>query len=209
MNLRCFYDIMESASACFLLYNPSCGPRSVSLAMNKKIQYILALTLCFAIGLAFTRVLSVSDEKTEHPSPLEGGQLLDLSSFGFTLRVPDTWQWSDVTQEDSLLSLALGNAQEQMSLYLTRNPSGDDIASVPATALIRYYMDSGCDRVRTHEFGGCLFVTYRAAVETALGDEYWTVYETWNPRRHLVIETQLEPGAVLPILATFSFNEQE
>jgi dTMP kinase len=60
-----------------------------------------------------------------------------------------------------------------------------------------------------HENRAHLEKAYRAAVETALGDEYWTVYETWNPRRHLVIETQLEPGAVLPILATFSFNEQE
>ncbi|MBQ8092381.1 MAG: hypothetical protein IJ242_02235 [Clostridia bacterium] len=172
-------------------------------------MFLLAIVISFLIGTGITAALLHSDRAAEHPVPLENGQTVDLSPFGFTLRVPETYNIRDLTEDGSTawLALILGDETDQFYIYSYLNDSADTIDDYEPLDMIRYYMQSGCDQVRTYTFGGRTFVSYRAAIESLTGDEYWTVFETWNPDLHLVIETQMSINRLLPILATFSFTD--
>ena len=72
--------------------------------------------------------------------------------------------------------------------------------------MIRYYMQSGCDQVRTRTMGGRTFISYRAMIKSLTGDEDWYVYETWDTDQHLILETRMLPASFLPILASITFT---
>lgn len=147
------------------------------------------------------------DRLEEHPALLQGGQTIDLSSFGFTLQVPESYSLSDLTEAgSSRLTVVLGNAEDSFYIYCYPNEAMDSIENVSHLDMVRYYMRSGCDQVRPRALGGRTFISYRALIKSLTGDEDWYVYETWDPDQHLIFETRMLPASMLPILSTIKFT---
>ena len=54
------------------------------------VLYIVALILCFLLGCVVSLAFKFID--SQEITPMKGGQTWDLSSFGFSMRVPDDYQ---------------------------------------------------------------------------------------------------------------------
>ena len=54
-----------------------------------------------------------------------------------------------------------------------------------------------------------LYARYQLSVSSCKDTEAqaWDTYETWDSAHQLTFETRMEPGDVLPILATVSFTD--
>ena len=68
-------------------------------------------------------------------------------------------------------------------------------------------MGAGASDVRLRTLGGRRFICYRVRVEAGGEAQAWDTYETWDSAHQLTFETRMEPGDVLPILATVSFTD--
>ena len=172
--------------------------------------YILALALCFSFGCGVTLGLRYMD--MQEIKPLSGGQSWDLSTFGFTLRVPEDAVITDHSRENQELGgnalYAGSSAGKDGTLYLFcyANESGDRLDSYDDQDLVSYYMSAGASSVRTRIIGGRKFICYRAHVLTEEGEQAWDTYETWDETLQISIETQMNESVVLPILATIEFS---
>ena len=182
--------------------------------MNRKniLQYILALIVCFLLGMALALGLRALDMRTI--APLEGGQTLEFTDFGFTMRVPETAVLRDHTEEnyqnggDALYAGSI-TTQEDGVLYVFcyENAALDNILSYPQKELIHHYMSAGATDVRMREFGSRSFVCYRAAITGPAGPELWDTYETWNETVQITFETRMSPDTALPLLFTMDFAD--
>ena len=182
--------------------------------MNKKntLLYILTLVVCFLFGLLFTLGLRMMDMRSV--KPLQGGQTLAYTDFGFTMRVPETSIVRDHTEEnyqggaDALYAGSI-TTQEDGVLYLFcyENTEHDNLAAHDERDVVAHYMSAGATQVRTREFGGRRFICYRASILGPDGEELWDTYETWDERLQITFETRMSPDNVLPILATIVFSE--
>lgn len=181
------------------------------------LRYVAALAAFFALGCGAALILRAYDRQADTPTPLTGGQLLDLSAFGFTLRVPDAYALYDLTQDhlssggDALFAGCASGEGQTLYLYCYRNEQGDAIDDYAEQELVTYYVSAGGEDVRTRTLGGRRFICYSAQV---LSDEdgeaqLWHTYETWDGELHLVFETQLAARDALPMLATLEFNQHE
>ena len=174
--------------------------------------YILALVVCFALGCAVSLGLKLFDSQAIRP--LKGGQLLDLSAFGFTLRVPEDAVIGDHTQDNAklggnaLYAGSAGGKDGTLYLFCYENETGDRLADYPDQNVVTYYMSAGATSVRTRIIGGRKFVCYRATVLTEQGEQTWDTYETWDETLQISFETQMAEGVVLPILATLEFTAE-
>ena len=176
------------------------------------ILYILALAACFVLGCGISLVLRTIDSR--EIAPMEGGQPWDLSAFGLTMRVPDDAVIADHTRENAELggnALYAGSAQGKdgtLYLFCYENETGDSLADYPDQDVVTYYINAGATRVRTRLLGGRRFICYRAVVLTEEGEQTWDTYETWDECLQFSFETQMQPDAVLPILATIEFAKE-
>lgn len=181
--------------------------------MNRKnvIQYILALLVCFLLGMALALGMRMLDMR--RIKPIEGGQHLSYSDFGFSMRVPD----SAIVRDHTLDNLESGGnalyagsitTQEDGVLYLFcyENVSADSIDLYPKQDVVSHYMSAGATQVRFRDLGGRQFICYRASVLGPDGEQLWDTYETWNERIQISFETRMSPDDVLPILATLDFS---
>jgi len=182
--------------------------------MNRKntFQYILALLVCFLLGMALALVMRSLDMRKI--KPLEGGQHLPYSDFGFSMRIPNTAIVRDHTLDnlesggDALYAGSI-TTQEDGVLYLFcyENVSADSIDLYPKQDVVSHYMSAGATQVRFRDLGGRQFICYRASVLGPDGEQLWDTYETWDENIHLVFETRMNPWDVLPILQTVSFMQ--
>ncbi len=181
--------------------------------MNRKniLLYLLALVACFLLGLCLAFGLRALDAR--QITPLSGGQTLDFADFGFTLRVPEDAIVRDHTQEaldsgeDVLYAGSFTTeAHGALYLYCKENAERDSLTDYSEREVVRYYMRAGATQVRTRDFGGRRFICYRASVVGPAGEELWDTYETWDERVQITFETRMNPGDVLPILATIDFG---
>ena len=172
--------------------------------------YLLALAGCFLLGCAVSLGLRFFDSQAI--KPLRGGQVWDLSTFGFTMRVPEEAILADHTRENAELggnALFAGSAEGKdgtLYLFCYENESGDRLEDYPDQDVVSYYMSAGATSVRTRIIGGRKFVCYRAVVLTDEGEQTWDTYETWDETLQVSFETQMAEGAVLPMLATIQFD---
>lgn len=174
--------------------------------LSKHRYLFLSLLAAFFIGCLLALCLRELDRMDSKVTPITG-KLLDLSSFGFTMTIPDDYSTSDLTEPggEALLSMGVGTDKEQLFIYCYENESDDHIDDYDPLDIYRYYQSAGCDEVKMQTLGGTSFISYRASVETETGREYWYEYETWNPELHLVFETKMASHRVLPILVTLTF----
>ena len=172
--------------------------------------YILALVGCFVLGCAVSLGLSIWDSQTI--KPMKGGQVWDLSAFGFAMRVPEDAAIADHSRENAELggnALYAGSAAGRdgtLYLFCYANESGDRLEDYPDQEVVSYYMSAGATSVRTRIIGGRKFVCYRAVVLTEEGEQTWDTYETWDETLQISFETQMAESTVLPILATIGFD---
>ena len=172
--------------------------------------YILALIGCFVLGCVVSLGLSIWDSQTI--KPMKGGQIWDLSAFGFTLRVPEDAAIADHSRENAELggnALYAGSAAGMdgtLYLFCYANESGDRLEDYPDQDVVSYYMSAGATSVRTRIIGGRKFVCYRAVVLTEEGEQTWDTYETWDETLQISFETQMAESTILPILATIGFD---
>ena len=172
--------------------------------------YILSLVLCFAVGCGVTLYLRYID--AQEISPLSGGQTWDLSTFGFTMRVPEDAVIADHSRENAELGgnalYAGSSAGKDGTLYLFcyENETGDNLAGYEDQAVVSYYMGACAASVRTRIIGERKFICYRTQVLTEEGEQTWDTYETWDEALQITFETQMNESVVLPILATIEFS---
>ena len=172
--------------------------------------YFLALAGCFLLGCAVSLGLSIWDSR--EIQPLRGGQVWDLSTFGFTMRVPEEAVLADHTRENAelggnaLFAGSAGGKDGTLYLFCYANETGDRLADYPDQDVVSYYMSAGATSVRTRVIGGRKFVCYRAVILTDEGEQTWDTYETWDETLQISFETQMAEGAVLPMLATIQFD---
>jgi len=181
--------------------------------MNRKntFQYILALLVCFLLGMALALVMRSLDMRKI--KPLEGGQHLPYSDFGFSMRIPNTAIVRDHTLDnlesggDALYAGSI-TTQEDGVLYLFcyENTAQDSLENHREQDVVSHYMSAGANDVRIRDFGGRPFVCYRANVLGTDGEQLWDTYETWNERIQISFETRMASDDVLPILATLDFS---
>ena len=174
------------------------------------IMYILALILCFAIGCGAALILRQMD--AQEITPMSGGQVWDLSTFGFAMRVPEDAVIADHTRENAELGgnalYAGSSAGKDGTLYLFcyENETGDRLDSYDDQDVVSHYMSAGASSVRTRMIAGRKFICYRAHVLTEEGEQAWDTYETWDETLQISIETQMDESIALPILATIEFS---
>ena len=174
--------------------------------------YIAALIGCFLLGCCVTLGFRIADSR--EIKPLKGGQIWDLSSFSFSMRVPEDAVISDHTQENAALggnALYAGSSSGHdgtLYLFCYENEESDNIADYPDQDLVSYYMNAGAVSVRTRIIGGRRFICYRAIVLTEEGEQAWDTYETWDETLQVSFETQMQPDVVLPMLATIDFSRK-
>ena len=174
------------------------------------ILYVLALILCFAVGCGGALVLRYID--LAEIKPLSGGQTWDLSTFGFTMRVPEDAVVTDHTRENAELgggALYAGSSVGKdgaLYLFCYANETGDSLKDYEDQDVVSYYMSAGAESVRTRMISGRKFVCYRAYVLTEEGEQAWDTYETWDETLQISFETQMSESVVLPILATLEFS---
>ena len=174
------------------------------------ILYILALLLCFAVGCGVTLALRYVD--AQEIKPLSGGQIWDLSTFGFSMRVPEDAVITDHTRENAELGgealYAGSSAGKDGTLYLFcyENGTGDRLDSYDDQDVVTHYMSAGASSVRTRILNGRKFICYRAHVLTEEGEQAWDTYETWDETLQISFETQMDESIVLPILSTIEFS---
>ena len=174
------------------------------------ILYILALILCFVLGCSAALFLRYVD--AQEITPMSGGQVWDLSTFGFTMRVPEDAVIADHSRENAELGgnalYAGSSAGKDGTLYLFcyENETGDRLDSYDDQDVVSHYMSAGASSVRTRIIGGRKFVCYRAHVLTEDGEQAWDTYETWDETLQISFETQIAESVVLPILATIEFS---
>lgn len=181
--------------------------------MNRKniFSYAAALLLCFAVGCAAALALRALDAKDAAIAPIDGGQTLDFTEYGFTLTVPGGFALSDYTTNnhaeggDALFAGCAHAPGSELYIYCYPNGEGDAITDYREQELVDYYVSAGADDVRLRELGGRRFVCYAATVQ--LGDEAqrWYLYETWDAHHQVTFETQLPAQDALPILKTLFF----
>lgn len=174
------------------------------------ILYILALVLCFVLGCSAALFLRYVD--AQEIKPMSGGQVWDLSTFGFTMRVPEDTVIADHSRENAELGgnalYAGSSAGKDGTLYLFcyENETGDRLDSYDDQDVVSHYMSAGASSVRTRIIGGRKFICYRAHVLTDEGEQAWDTYETWDETLQISVETQMDESIVLPILATIEFS---
>ena len=179
---------------------------------KQTLLYLLALAGCFVLGCAVSLGLSIWDSQAIRP--LSGGQVWDLSAFGFTMRVPEDAMLGDHTRENAELgghALFAGSAAGKdgtLYLFCYENETGDRLADYPDQDVVSYYMNAGATSVRTRIIGGRKFVCYRAVVLTDEGEQTWDTYETWDETLQISLETQMAESVVLPMLATLQFTAE-
>ena len=184
--------------------------------MNKRnvLRYVAALLAFFVLGCGAALVLRAYDARMDSPAPLDGGKTLDLSAFGFTLRVPQTYALYDLTQDhlasggDALFAGCAEGDGRALFLYCYTNMQGDAISDYDEQELVTYYTGAGCEDVRTRTLAGRRFICYSAQAQTEADSAFstWHAYETWDETLQLVFETQMSASEILPILATLQFN---
>lgn len=172
--------------------------------------YIAALVGCFLIGCCV--MLGFRFVDNQEIKPLKGGQLWDLSTFAFSMRVPEDAAILDHTRENAELggnALYAGSATGKdgaLYLFCYENEDGDHLSDYPDQELVSYYMNAGATSVRTRMIGDRRFICYRAIVLTEDGEQAWDTYETWDETLQISFETQMPPDVILPILATIDFE---
>ena len=172
--------------------------------------YILALALCFAVGCSVTLGLRYIDAR--EIKPISGGQTWNLSTFGFTMRVPVDAVIADHTRENeetgghALYAGSSAGKDGTLYLFCYENESGDRLDSYADQDVVSYYMGAGASSVRTRIISGRKFICYRAHVLTEDGEQAWDTYETWDETLQVSFETQMDESVVLPILATIEFS---
>lgn len=178
------------------------------------LTYLAALALMFAFGCGAALLLRLWDAHEANIMPLAGGQLLDLSALGITLRAPEGATLTDYTQDNlayggqARFAGSLDEGQDALRIFIYDNAQGDDIAAYSAQELVTYYMGAGASDVRVREIAGRPFVCYRAQAAGEDGvTQAFDTYETWSPGRYIVFETQMASGDVLPILTTLTFTD--
>ena len=97
--------------------------------------------------------------------------------------------------------------ERELYIFCYDNEAGDSIADYGEQELVTYYMGAGASDVRLRTLGGRRFICYRVRVEAGGEAQAWDTYETWDSAHQLTFETRMEPGDVLPILATVSFTD--
>lgn len=183
--------------------------------MKKKvILYILSLIIFFLLGFGATLILKTIDSQPIRP--LEGGQILDFSNFGFTMRAPESAILRDHTQDNQIdggdaLYAGSITTEEDGVLYVFcyENLSGDSLDGYSDQEVVTHYMNAGATDVRMREFGGRPFIGYRASILGTDGEQLWDTYETWNEKLQITFETRMRPETVLPILATLTFSDEQ
>ena len=183
--------------------------------MNRRnvFSYLAALLAVFLLGCGAALALRAYDQRLDAPAPLSGGKALDLSAFGFTLRVPQEFTLHDTTPATSpsdggaLFSGCAEGGDQALYLYCYKNDQGDSIDGYTEQELVTYYMSAGCADVRTRELGGRRFICYSAQAEVDGETQTWRCYETWDASTQLVFETRMAAKDTLAILATIEFVE--
>ena len=176
--------------------------------------YVLALILCFALGFGATLILKTLDSRPIEP--LEGGQTLDFSSFGFTLRAPESAILRDHTEDnlseggDALYAGSITTEEDGvLYVFCYENLSGDSLSGYTDQEVVTHYMSAGATDVRMRTFGGRPFIGYRASIVGTDGEQLWDTYETWDEKLQITFETRMTPEDVLPILATLTFSDMQ
>lgn len=173
--------------------------------------YVAALLLCFLMGCGVALTLRALDMRDEAIAPLESGQTIDFTEYGFTLDVPEGYSLNDYTTGnhaeggDALFAGCAYGAGNELYIYCYANGTGDSVGDYTPQELVNYYVSEGADDVRLRELGGRRFICYAATVESAEGAQRWYLYETWDEAHQLTFETRMPPETALPILGTLSF----
>lgn len=182
--------------------------------MNTKpvLLYILSLIAFFLLGCVIALGLYTYDTCAQHITPLQGGQTIDFSAYGFSLTVPEGYSLNDYTTNNhaeggsALFAGCAYTEGEELYLFCYENESGDNLADYEEQQVVSYYMSAGATHVRMRTFGDRPFIEYLMSVDTPEGEELWYTYETWNEDIQITFETQMAQSAVLPILATIRFT---
>lgn len=184
--------------------------------MNKKnvLLYCAALAVCFLLGFGGAMLLRSIDSRPV--KPLEGGQTLDFTNFGFTLRAPENAILRDHTQEnaaeggDALYAGSITTEEDGvLYVFCYENLSHDSLSGYAEQDVVTHYMSAGATDVRMRDFGGKPFIGYRAAIVGTDGEQLWDTYETWDQSLQITFETRMSPEDVLPILSTIEFTDAE
>ncbi|MBR3794496.1 MAG: hypothetical protein IKK34_00505 [Clostridia bacterium] len=182
--------------------------------MNKKhiLLYCASLLCCFALGFGATMILKSLDSRPI--KPLEGGQTLDFSSFGFTMRAPENAILRDHTEDnaseggDALYAGSISTEEDGvLYVFCYENLSRDSLNAYSEQEVVTHYMSMGATDVRMREFGGRRFIAYRATILGTDGEQKWDTYETWDEKLQITFETRMNPEKALPMLATLTFSD--
>ena len=183
--------------------------------MNKSSVFKAAAGIigAFLLGCAAALLLFWIDSREATITPISGGQTIDFSAYGFTLTVPDGFSLNDYTSNNraeggsAVFAGCAYEGERELYIFCYDNEAGDSVAGYGEQELVRYYMEAGADDVRLRTLGGRRFVCYRVRVESGSETQTWDTYETWDSAHQITFETRMEPGDVLPILATISFTD--
>ncbi|MDD7176187.1 MAG: hypothetical protein PUH70_14115 [Clostridiales bacterium] len=181
---------------------------------GKTILKTAACIVCaFLVGCATALLLRWIDSRDAAIAPIPGGQTIDFSAYGFTLTVPDGFSLNDYTTNNraeggnAVFAGCAYEGERELYIFCYDNEAGDSIADYGEQELVTYYMGAGASDVRLRTLGGRRFICYRVRVEAGGEAQAWDTYETWDSAHQLTFETRMEPGDVLPILATVSFTD--
>ena len=183
--------------------------------MNKASVFKAAAGIvgAFLLGCAAALLLFWIDSREAAITPISGGQTIDFSAYGFTLTVPDGFSLNDYTTNNraeggnAVFAGCAYEGGQELYIFCYDNEAGDSVAGYGEQELVSYYMESGASDVRLRTLGGRRFVCYRVRVEAGSETQAWDTYETWDSAHQITFETRMEPGDVLPILATISFTD--
>ena len=172
------------------------------------------IAAAFFVGCVSALALRAYDAGHERITPISGGQTIDFSEYGFFLTVPDGYSLADYTANNRaeggsavFAGCAFDESGNELYIFCYDNETGDSAEDYGEQELVSYYMESGASDVRLRTLGGRRFVCYRVRVESGSETQTWDTYETWDSAHQLTFETRMEPGDVLPILATVSFTD--
>lgn len=182
------------------------------MTINSKLLYAASVAGCFLLGCIVALAMRAYDLREAAPTPIEGGQTIDFSTYGFSLTVPDGYSLNDYTANnrseggDALFAGCAYDGEDELYIFCYQNASGDNLAAYDEQQVVTHYVGQGCRDVRTRTLGGRRFICYRTDVQTPDGAQTWDTYETWDETIQISFETRMAPADVLPILATIAFT---
>ncbi len=171
---------------------------------SSALSYLAALVVCFFLGCGIVFVLRAYDRYMNAITPLEEGERLDLSAYGFSLIIPNGCTLIPYDSNDDV-RFAGSLSDQSLYLFCYDNAYGDQIDDYTDQELVSFAVQAGYKDVRMRTLGGQRFICYSEKFLQDSGTLH--SYETWNAQWRLIIETPVSAREILPVLLTLQFEQ--